>query len=172
MSELLVFSFKDQNGATEARNRLYELRKEELIRIADACVVTRNKKGKVKFKQARNLVGGGALGGAFWGALIGLLFLMPFAGMAIGSLIGALTGKFGDIGINDEFMKEVSESIGPDESGLFLLVDNWNEDRVLKELKQFDPELLRTNLSPQDEDNLREAFGAPTDEDWLVEDRP
>jgi len=159
MSEMLVFSFKDQDGAAKARDKLYDLRKEELIRIADACVVTRNKKGRVKFKQARNLVSGGALGGAFWGALIGLLFLMPFAGMAIGSLIGALSGKFGDIGISDEFMKEASESIGPGESGLFLLVDSWTEERVLEELKQFDPELLRTNLSPEDEDRLREAFG-------------
>jgi len=165
MSELIVLSFGEQDGAARARDRLYDLRKEELVRIADACVVTRNKKGRVKFKQARNLVGGGALGGAFWGALIGLLFLMPLAGMAIGSIIGALTGKFGDIGINDEFMKEVSESIGPGESGLFLLVDSWNEERVLEELREFDPELLRTNLSPEDEDRLREAFGAELPEE-------
>jgi uncharacterized membrane protein len=80
--------------------------------------------------------------------------------MAIGSLIGALTGKFGDIGINDEFMKEVSESIGADESGLFLLINSWNEERVLEEINDFDPELLQTNLSSDEEERLREAFGA------------
>lgn len=122
--------------------------------------MTRDKKGRVKFKQARNLVSGGALGGAFWGALIGLLFLMPLAGMAIGSVIGALTGKFGDVGISDEFMKEVSEAIGSDESGLFLLVDRWNEERILDEIKEYNPELLGTTLSPADEENLRAAFGA------------
>lgn len=160
MSELLVFSFDEQDGAAKARDKLYDLRKEELVRIADACVVTRNKKGRLKFKQARNLVGQGALGGAFWGALIGLLILNPIAGIAIGSVIGAITGKFGDVGIDDAFMREVSEAIGPDESALFLLVDDWTEERVLEELKPFDPELLRTNLSPKDEDNLRKAFGA------------
>ncbi|WP_440771300.1 DUF1269 domain-containing protein [Natronorubrum sp. DTA28] len=142
------------------RDRLYELRKEELIALADACIVSRNKKGRLKFKQARNLVGEGALGGMFWGALIGLLFLNPIAGIAIGSVVGGLTGKFGDIGVDDAFMKEVSESLGENESALFMLVDEWSEERVLEELKSHNPDVLRTNLSPEEEDNLRAAFGA------------
>ncbi len=164
MRQMLVFTFDDQQGAAKARDRLYEIRKEELIHIADACVMSRNKKGKPKFKQARNLVKSGALGGAFWGALIGLLFLMPFAGMAIGAVIGALTGRMGDIGLSDEFMKEVSESVGPNESALFLLVDSWNEERVLEELNEFNPELIKTNLTEAEENRLREAFGADEEE--------
>lgn len=160
MKQLLVLTFDDQKGAANARDRLFDIRKEELIDIADACVMTRNKKGRPKFKQANDLVKGGALGGAFWGALIGLLFLMPFAGMAIGAVIGALTGRMGDVGLSDEFMKKVSESVGSDESALFLLVNSWNEERVLEELKEFNPELIQTNLSTEDEKRLKEAFGA------------
>lgn len=160
MSELIVLSFDEEDTASKARETLYQLSKQELITLADACVVSRNQKGRLKFKQARNLVGEGALGGAFWGALIGLLFLNPLAGIAIGTVIGGLTGKMGDVGVNDTFMKEVSEAVAPGESALFLLVDEWTEDRVLDELEQYDPELLRTNLSPEDEDNLRKAFGA------------
>ncbi|WP_254280706.1 DUF1269 domain-containing protein [Haloarcula marina] len=159
MSELIVLSFDSQDGAKNVRDRLYELRKEELITLADACVVSRNKKGRLKFKQARNLVGEGAMGGMFWGALVGLLFLNPLAGAAVGSVIGGLTGKFGDIGVDDSFLKEVSESLGEEESALFMLVDEWSEERVLEELKAHNPEVLRTNLSPEDEDNLRAAFG-------------
>ncbi|WP_332897240.1 DUF1269 domain-containing protein [Haladaptatus sp. CMSO5] len=160
MSELLVLSFDSQDGASKVRDKLAELRKEELLTLADACVVSRNKKGRLKFNQARNLVGEGALGGAFWGALVGMLFLNPIAGIAVGSVIGGLTGKFGDIGIDDEFMKEVSESVGNEESAIFMLVNQWSEERVLEELKAFDPEVLRTNLSPEDEANMRKAFGA------------
>lgn len=159
MSELIVLSFDNKDGASNVRETLYDLQKQELITLADACVVTRNKKGKLKFNQARNLVGEGALGGAFWGALVGLLFLNPIAGVAIGSVIGGLTGKFGDIGVNDEFMKEVSDSLGQEDSALFMLVDDWSEERVLEELQSHNPEVLRTNLSPADEDNLKEAFG-------------
>ena len=165
MSKLLVLSFDKKDVAGQVRDRLVDLQKQELIQIKDACIVTRNKKGRVKFQQARDLVGAGAVGGAFWGALIGLLFLMPLAGMAIGSIIGGLTGKLGDIGINDEFMKDASESIGPDESGLFLLIDSWNEERVLEEINDFDPELLQTNLSSDEEERLREAFGAKLPEE-------
>lgn len=160
MSELIVLSFDSQDGAAKVRDRLYELRKEQLLTLADACVVSRNNKGKLKFKQARNLVGEGAMGGMFWGALVGLLFLNPIAGIAIGTVVGGLTGKFGDIGIDDQFMKDVSESVEPGESALFMLVDEWSEERVLEELKAYDPEVLRTNLSPEDEDNLKAAFGA------------
>lgn len=160
MSELIVLSFDSQDGASNVRERLYQLRKEELVSLADACVVSRNQKGKLKFKQARNLVGEGAFGGMFWGALVGLLFLNPLAGIAIGTVVGGLTGKFGDVGIDDKFMKEVSESVGPGESALFMLVNEWSEERVLEELKEYDPEVLRTNLSPEDEDNLKAAFGA------------
>lgn len=128
--------------------------------------MTRTKKGRPKFKQANDLVKSGALGGAFWGALIGLLFLMPFAGMAIGAVIGALTGRMGDVGLSDEFMKEVSQSVGPDESALFLLVNSWNEERVLEELNEFNPELIQTNLSAEDEKRLKEAFGAEAIEEW------
>lgn len=160
MRQMLVFTFDDKDGAVKSRDRLFEIRKEELIHIADACVMSRNKKGKPKFKQANDLVKTGALGGAFWGALIGLLFLMPFAGMAIGAVIGALTGRMGDIGPSDEFMKEVSESVGPNDSALFLLVDSWNEERVMQELDEFDPRLIKTNLTESEEERLKEAFGA------------
>lgn len=157
---MLVLTFDNQEGALNARDRLNEIKKEELINIADACVMTRNTKGKPKFKQAHNLVKAGAFGGAFWGTLVGFLFLMPFAGMAIGAVMGALTGRMGDIGLDDEFMKEVSESVGPDESALFLLVNSWTEERVLDELAEFDPELIKTNLPEADETRLKEAFGA------------
>lgn len=159
MSELIVLSFETEDAASDVREHLYQLRKEELVTLADACVVSRNRKGKLKFNQARNLVGEGALGGMFWGALVGLLFLNPVAGIAVGTVVGGLTGTFGDIGIDDSFMKEVSESVGKGESALFMLVDEWSEERVLAELKEYEPEVLRTNLSPEDEENLKEAFG-------------
>ena len=76
-------------------NKLRSLQKEYLIDLEDACVVEREKGGKVHIKQAVNLTALGAAGGtrgAMWGALISLLFLNPLAGMAIGALTGAGAG--------------------------------------------------------------------------------
>jgi uncharacterized membrane protein len=54
--------------------------------------------------------------------LIGLLFLNPLLGAGIGAGAGALSGKFADIGINDQFMKDLAATFTPGSSALFVLV--------------------------------------------------
>ena len=110
MSELIVLAFKDEATAKQAEAELQSLQKQQLIELADAAVVTRREDGKVKVKQAHSLVGAGALGGAFWGMLIGLFFFMPWMGLAIGAITGAIAGKFSDIGIDDNFIKDVGQT--------------------------------------------------------------
>jgi uncharacterized membrane protein len=160
MSSLVVLAFDTMDGAANVRDKLYELQKQELLKLEDAAVVVRKEDGKVKVDQAVSLVGAGALGGAFWGMLIGLFFFAPWLGMAIGAVTGAISGKFSDIGIDDEFIKSVSESIEPGNSAVFLLVRDVQQERVMEEIEGYAPTVLRTNLSPEQEENLREAFGA------------
>ncbi|WP_191965923.1 MULTISPECIES: DUF1269 domain-containing protein [Haloferax] len=146
-------------GAKGARDKLYDLQKQELIKLDDAAIVVRKENGKTKVDQAVSLVGTGALGGAFWGMLIGLLFLAPWLGLAVGAVTGALSGKFADYGIDDDFIKEVGDTIEPGHSALFLLVRESQSERVVPELEALAPKVLQTNLSPEQEDALREAFG-------------
>jgi uncharacterized membrane protein len=160
VKSLVVLAFDSETGASEVRDKLYELQKQELITMEDAAVVVRKPDGKVKVKQAHSLVGAGALGGAFWGMLIGLIFLAPFLGMAVGAVAGALGGKYTDIGIDDSFIKQVGETVEPGHSALFLLVTQVEEERVVDELAPYDPTLLKTNLSAEDEERLREEFAA------------
>jgi uncharacterized membrane protein len=91
--------------------------------------------------------------------LIGLLFFMPWMGLAIGAISGALAGKVSDIGIDDDFIKEVSAAIERGNSALFLLVRDVTPDKVLDELTQSDAKVLRTLLSAEKEARLRAAFG-------------
>ncbi len=162
MSSLVVLRFDDINGAEAMRDRMYDLQKRELLTIADAAVVKRNEKGKAKIKQAHSLVGAGALGGAFWGMLIGLLFFAPWLGLLAGATAGALSGKLGDFGVDDDFIKEVREAIEPGNSALFLLTRGGNLDRINEELADFeyDFEIMDTNLAPEDEERLRDTFAA------------
>lgn len=160
MKSLVVLAFDSETGASDVRDKLFELQKQQLITLEDAAVVVRKENGKVKVKQAHSLVGAGALGGAFWGMLIGLIFLAPFLGLAVGAVAGALGGKFTDIGIDDSFIKEVGDTVEPGNSALFLLVTNVEEERVIKELEPYNPTLLKTNLSAEDEERLREEFAA------------
>jgi uncharacterized membrane protein len=160
MSDLIVLAFDTETGAQEMRETLVQLQKQKIVTLDDAAVVVRKQDGKVKVKQAVSLVGAGALGGAFWGLLIGLIFWMPWLGLAIGAASGALTGRLTDTGIDDEFIKEVGETIEPGHSALFLLVSQSTPDKLQAELKNFDATVIQTSLSEEDDARLREYFGA------------
>jgi uncharacterized membrane protein len=162
MSNLFVLKCTDEATAENILDTLKRLNKQRLITVEDAALVTLRSNGKPKIRQENDLVGTGALGGAFWGMLIGMLFLSPLLGAAIGAGVGALTGKLSDIGIDDDFIKQVGSAIHPGESALFLLTRNEVADKVLPALKQFQFEVIRTSLSQEDETKLHEMLGPAT----------
>jgi uncharacterized membrane protein len=160
MSTLLVLEFDSEGGAAQMRDRLLSLQKQQLITIDDAAIMKKTADGKPKLEQLNNMAGVGALGGAFWGMLFGLLFFIPFLGMAVGAAAGALAGSMSDVGIDDKFIKQVGESITPGTSALFLLVSNAVVDKVLEQTKDLKYQVVQTNLSQENEDNLRAAISA------------
>ena len=84
----------------------------------------------------------------------------PWVGITIGAIAGAISGKLYDYGINDDFIKEVGETIKPEGSALFLLTSKWTEDKALERLNKFDATIVKTSLSKEDELKLKAAFGA------------
>ncbi len=162
MSNLVVLGFDGITAADEVLNKVRALRAQHLIDLEDAVVVERDAEGKVHVKQAVNLTRLGAatggLSGAFWGTLVGLLFLNPLAGMAIGAAAGAgggaLSGSLVDFGVNDDFVKQLSETIPNNSSALFVLVREATTDKVIAELKGYNPRILNTNLTNEQESML------------------
>jgi len=96
MSTLIVLDFDGIHTADEVLNKARSLQKEHLVDLEDACVVERDRTGKIHIKQAVNLTALGATSGgtwgALWGTLVGVLFLNPLAGMAVGAVVGAGAG--------------------------------------------------------------------------------
>lgn len=160
MANLVVLAFDNVTAAGQMAEKLGALQTQKLITVQDAAIVTRDASGKPKVKQLNNLVGEGAMGGAFWGLLFGILFFMPWLGMAVGAMSGALAGKFTDYGIDDNFIKEVSASIKENTSALFLLVENVVLDKVIAEVKEFQPTVIKSSLSSEQENKLRELLAA------------
>ena len=159
MSNLVVLAFDTETGAGQMRDDLLKLQTEHLIGLEDAAVVVRNKEGKITVNQEANIVGAGALGGAFWGFLIGLIFFMPIFGLVIGAAAGAIAGKFTDVGMDHKFIKEVGSTIQPGNSALFMLIREATPDQVMEELKKYkNVKVLKTSLSKEQEEHLREAF--------------
>jgi uncharacterized membrane protein len=160
MSNLIVLGFNNEADAFEMRASLARMQSQYLIEMEDAVVVTRGLDGKVKLHQAVNLTAAGALSGTFWGSLIGLLFLNPLLGAAIGAGSGALSGALADIGIKDQFMKDLASTFVPGTSALFVLVRKSTPDKVLEGLRPFvgKAKVLHTSLTKDKEDELRKAF--------------
>lgn len=170
MSELVVIAFDTPQEADRVLTELSRLRKEHLIDLEDAVVVIRDPDGDVRIKQSLNLVGIGAtqggLSGALWGSLVGLLFLNPLIGFAVGGAIGAgtgaLSGSMVDYGIDDGLIKQIGDTLTPDSSALFLLIRKVQPEKVMAELSAFKGRVIRSSLSPEQEQKLQAALAGPT----------
>lgn len=160
MSQLIVIGFDSEADAFALRDELAKAQKEYLLKLEDAVVVTRPTEGEYQLHQALNLTSAGALGGTFWGGLVGLLFLNPLLGAAVGAASGAIAGKLSDVGINDDFMRSLGQSIPPGGSAVFILVRKMTADKVLARLESFRlrGRVLQTSLPDAQEERLREAF--------------
>tara|TARA_R110002096_G_C14626170_1_gene724470 strand:- start:76 stop:555 length:480 start_codon:yes stop_codon:yes gene_type:complete len=154
-------TFPSKHGAADALHRLHKLESEYLIDLDDAVIVTRREDGKIRLKQSVNLVSSGAWSGAFWGGLIGMMFTGPLGFLVVGGIgagFGALGGSISDYGVDDDFVKLLSENMKPCCSGLFILIRSMTEDKVLEQLHGLGGEIVTTSLSHDAEDRLREAI--------------
>ena len=159
MATFTVWKFHTADGAEGALDTLERLQTEQLIKVEDAAIVSwPAEKKKPKTRHLNDLTGAGALGGAFWGFLFGLIFFVPLLGLAIGAGAGALAGSLANVGIDDDFIKEVREKVTPGTSALFVMTSDAVLDAVRGAFPAADAELIHTNLSDEDEAKLREAF--------------
>jgi uncharacterized membrane protein len=161
MTTLTVLKFPTVDGAGQVLTRIEALQKQELIKVHDAAIVYwQEGKDKPKTKQTTDLAGMGAMQGAFWGMLFGLIFFVPFFGLAVGAAMGALSGKMADYGISDDFIKQTREKVTPGTSALFLMTSDAVQDKVLAELKPYNFELIASNLTKEQEEQLMSTFAA------------
>lgn len=168
MGQLVVLGFDGMAAADEVLARMRSLKAQHLVDLEDSVVAIRDAEGRVQIKQAVNLMALGAtsggLSGAFWGTLVGLLFLNPLAGMAIGAAsgagAGALSGRLIDYGVNDEFVAKLSDTIPNNSSALFVLVRDVTMDKVVEAIQHWNPRVLNTSLSKEQEAALVEALKA------------
>lgn len=158
MSELVVIAFDSEEKAEEIRDRLIDLQKSHILSLADAVVATRRANGRIKLSQLASPATSGAISGGFWGLLIGLLFLAPHIGLLVGATGGAVAGALTDVGVDDDFMREVAEVLQPGSAALFVLIRKMTDDKLLDELKGAGGKVLRTSLDHTKEQRLRDAL--------------
>lgn len=171
MPDLVVVAFPDAATAFEARAELVMLQREYLIEMEDVVVVTRDEAtGAVALHQAVNMTAAGALGGGMWGALVGLLFLNPLlgaaTGAAAGAAAGALAGSTSDVGIDDNFLRDVGRTLDKGGAAICVLIRRMTVDKVLDRLGAFRAKgrVVSTSFTHEQEARLKalvEAGVAP-----------
>jgi uncharacterized membrane protein len=159
MSTLIAIAYPDATTAERVRGELVQATKEHLLALEDAVVVEHQPDGKIKLRQAISTSGAGAASGALWGGLIGLIFLAPLFGMAIGAASGALAGKVTDVGVNDNFMKELGAKMPPGGAALIALGRSDAPNKVLDRLQPYGGHVIQTSLDEEAEARLRSALG-------------
>lgn len=158
MSTLVAIAYPDTGTAEQVRQELIRATKEHLVRLEDAVVVEHQQDGKIKLHQAMSTAGAGAAGGALWGGLIGLIFLAPLFGMAVGAASGAVAGKVSDVGVDDNFMKDLGAKLQPGGAALIALGSTDARDKLIERLRPYGGEIIQTSLGTEEEEQLRAAL--------------
>jgi len=154
MSNLAVVGFNEPHKAEEVRLKLQELQSESLLDLADVVVAVKGESGKIKLRHEGNLISDTAVFQGFCGSLANLI-LLNAAG-------GAASGALADVGITDHFMKELTATLIPSSSALFVLTRSPTPDRerLLEELKGLSGKIFNASLSHEDQARLQAALSA------------
>lgn len=158
MSEMVVIGYPDEQTAELAMNEVLRLQADYMIQLDQIAVVQRGSDGKFKTNTPDSVAAQGTTWGAFWGLLFGMLFFVPFLGMLVGGAMGLLFGGMAKAGLDKEFLERVRDVVKPGTSALFLVIQKVTPDKVIDALKPYGGEVLRTSLSEDAEERLREAM--------------
>jgi uncharacterized membrane protein len=159
MRDLVVAGFDGQYTADQVLLDLLKLEQVHLVDLDEAAVAIRKSDGTIAIKHTSSLVMADAAVGSGCGLLIGAVCLNPLMGTLVGGVVGAAVGKIiklvEKIGIKEDFINDIAATLKPDSSAIFALVSKGLSDQVVTELGKFSGTLLRTSLSPKNEDELK-----------------
>ena len=137
MATITVLKFSSPDGAANALRVLQDLEKERLIRLIDAAMVSwpiGNKSPATK------------------------QLVTPLLAMTLRAAFGGL-GTIGGYGLDAAFLDQIRRRVQEGTSALFLMTADAVLDRVASAMKELQFEIFATNLSAEQERELREALG-------------
>lgn len=124
--QLIVAAFQDEGTAKAALRALKQAQKARVIKIENAAILRKDKKGKLHIKETHDMGGGkgsviGGVGGAAIGLIAGPALLAP---AAVGALVGGLVAKLRDSGFSNKRLEALGESLQPETSAIVAVVEH------------------------------------------------
>jgi uncharacterized membrane protein len=158
-SELIVITYPTPEHADRVVEAIRRLEAERLLDLEDLEYCSRDQDGRVSLYASLGRPLHAAALGAFWGTFLGKCFDSPLLGAGLGAAGGALASRLVKSGgIDEHFVRQLSQSLAPGSSAVFALVKRYTPGRVLPVLGQFGGTVLHTSLSDADEEALQQAL--------------
>jgi uncharacterized membrane protein len=158
MANLIVILFDNPDEAQKVRAALRDLERQRKLSLEDAAVVVKDENGQVHVK---NEVDAGVKTGVVTGGVLGLvlaLIFTPLVGVLVGAGAGAILGKLGDVDLDKKFVRNVTETLKPGTSAIFLMVHKADPEAVLIALRPFQGTIFQTTLPTDKMNTLRDAL--------------
>jgi uncharacterized membrane protein len=173
VSDLMVIVYPSRKKAEDVRRHLLQLQEDYLIELDDAVIAGKETGGMVRVDQLVSPTALGAATGSLCGLLLGAIFLTPVTiatagsagavlgaagGAALGAASGAISGALADLGIDDDFVRGLAETLQPGHAALFLLIRKMTTDRVVAALRGTGGTVCKTSFDHGKDEALREAI--------------
>ena len=159
-NNFVVLAFDGIDTAAQALQSLEALHEEDKLVLKDAVVASMGENTVAQLTQWRSKTGKYVKGGAGVGLIAGLLLGGPIVGLVGGAASELWYRHLKDFGLDDDMVKEISESLKPGSSALFLLVEagSADVDQAIQAVHDLHGRVLKTSLSEEQEKALRTSL--------------
>ena len=151
-AHLWAIGYDDIKRADQVRDKITQLgwgagQAGKYLTLLDIAVVVRHPDGtftleREAFPGAANILACSAVG-----FLAGLVVAAPLTGATVGALLGgAGTASAAQVGIGEDFIRDVKGLMKPGTSALFVLDDEGDMDVILHRIRGLGGRVLKTNV--------------------------
>lgn len=157
--DMVVIAFDAPEKADEVLNTMKSVQHMGKLNLEDTVVVVKNADGEAHAhnavdKSTKEGVAIGSLTGLFVGALLGGPVGLMIAGGIGGGAVGALLKN----GVDNSFIKDVSDSLQPGTSALFMVIRSEDASVTLAAMRQYEGTVLHSTLPEDLEQGLERAL--------------
>jgi len=136
-STFVIVTFDDMDKAEKMLKVVKDLEFEKKLVLGDAAIVVKDENDKVTVKDIGEFTPKrGAISGGAAGLVIGTILGGPIGGLILGAAAGAIAGKKLDLGISNDKIQMVSESMDEASSAFFAQIESGDMELLAMALRQ------------------------------------
>ena len=145
---LWAIGYADMERAGQVKDEVTRLGWEEpYLFLSDVAVVVRHPDGSFTLNREPFPAGPNILGCTTVGFIAGLVLGVPLIGAGVGAVLGGVAiGVKAEVGITDDFVREIERMMKPGTSALFVLDHEGDMDVILHNIRGLGGTVLKTNV--------------------------